>query len=186
MASTQRMLYFGIESANQHVLDYFEKRITPHQSETAVLAARRAGVDVIVGSFIVGAPNESKADVQRTLRFTRRLELDIPQINVLAANPGTRIWDEFKGKGLLDEEKLWETGVSIPEICPTAVPLPELYAMMHQYYRQFLRSPRYLLTEVFRTLSSGYRLNILFKNLNRIPEISHNLFKLQNKEGSLL
>jgi radical SAM superfamily enzyme YgiQ (UPF0313 family) len=181
-----RMVYFGIESANQQVLDYFEKRITPHQSEDAVRAARRAGVDVIVGSFIVGAPNESRADVRRTLAFTGRLGLDIPQINVLSANPGTRIWEEFTRRGLLDEEKYWETGVSIPEICPTAVPLHELHAMMHRYYRRFLRSPRYLLTEVRRTLNSGYRLNVLFRNLNRIPEISHNLFKLQHKEGSLL
>jgi anaerobic magnesium-protoporphyrin IX monomethyl ester cyclase len=52
-----RILYFGIENANQRILDYFNKTITPQQTETAVKTARKAGVDVIVSSFIVGAPD---------------------------------------------------------------------------------------------------------------------------------
>jgi len=31
-----RILYFGIESANQRILDYCHKRITPERSRSAV------------------------------------------------------------------------------------------------------------------------------------------------------
>ena len=55
-----RIIIFGIESANQRILDYYKKRITVEQSENAVKTARKAGVDVVVGSFIVGAPDETR------------------------------------------------------------------------------------------------------------------------------
>ncbi len=91
-----RMMYFGIESGTQKVLDYYNKRTTPQQSMEAVKKARKAGMDLIVGSFIIGAPNETKADIQKTLNFVKGLNLDIPQINVLGAFPGDNIWQEFK------------------------------------------------------------------------------------------
>src|SRR4030066_265773 len=68
-----RILYFGIESANQRILDYYRKRITPEQSEKAVRKARRAGVDVIEGSFIVGAPDETREEIRNTINFAERI-----------------------------------------------------------------------------------------------------------------
>jgi len=35
VAAGCRVLYLGIENANQRILDYYNKRITPEQSETA-------------------------------------------------------------------------------------------------------------------------------------------------------
>lgn len=173
-----RMIYFGIESANQEVLDYYGKGITPAQSERAVVTARRAGMDVIVGSFIVGAPNETKEDVQKTLDFAKRLDIDVPQINPLMVNPGTPLWDEFKNGGFLDEELFWETGVYASSIVPNAVPLDELIPMIRGYYQNFLKQPRYIAKQIYLTLKSSYRLNIVFNNFTRIKTISDSINNL--------
>jgi radical SAM superfamily enzyme YgiQ (UPF0313 family) len=82
-----RILYFGIESANQRILDYYNKRITPEKSRTAVKTARKAGADVLVGSFIVGAPDETRAEIQNTIRFANTIPIDIPQFNILGVFP---------------------------------------------------------------------------------------------------
>jgi len=172
------MMYFGIESANQKALDYYNKMTSPEQSEDAVAKARKAGVDIIVGSFIIGAPNETKKDVLRTLDFTKKLDLDIPQINMLEAFPGNPIWDEFREAGLLDEEKYWETGVCVSEICPSAVPIKELREMIGDYYQSLLKSPRYSMKQVLLTVTSSYRLSVVLNNLDRIGIIRDSISNL--------
>jgi len=170
-----RMIYFGIESGNQKVLDYYNKQATPEQAEVAVKNARKAGVDVIVGSFILGAPNETRQEIQNTLKFAEKLEVDIPQFNILAAFPGTDIWDELKMKGLLNEDQYWETGILVPNFSPNAVPCEEIERMIHEKYRHFLLRPSYILTQGLRMLTSSYRFNLLINNLTRIDTIAESV-----------
>jgi radical SAM superfamily enzyme YgiQ (UPF0313 family) len=124
-----------------------------------------------MGSFIIGAPNETKRDIQKTLNFSRKLDLDIPQINVLGAFPGNLIWEETKEKGLLNEDTYWETGACISDIYPNTVPLKELKQLIHDYYQNLLASPRYLAKETLLTFRSPYRLRVAFSNLGRINTI---------------
>jgi len=170
-----RMMYFGIESGTQKVLDYYNKRTTPKQSKEAVEKARKAGMDLIVGSFIIGAPNETKADIQKTLNFVSGLDLDVPQINVLGAFPGNSIWEEFKEKGLIDEDKHWERGICISDIYPYAVPLNEMREMVREFYQNYLWSPGYVTRQIRLTLKSQYRLNVVFNSLGRISSVIDNI-----------
>lgn len=173
-----RMLYFGIESASQKVLDYYDKQTTPEQAEVAVKNARSAGIDVIVGSFILGAPNETRQEIQNTINFAQKLKVDIPQFNILSACPGTDIWEELKMKGFLDEEKYWETGVFVPEVSPITVPYEEIKRMIHEGYRRFLIQPSYILRQLFKIPLSPYRINLLVNNLKQIDTIAKNVHLL--------
>jgi anaerobic magnesium-protoporphyrin IX monomethyl ester cyclase len=166
-----KVLYFGIENANQRILDYYHKTITPQKSETAVKTARRAGVDVIVGSFIMGAPDETRAEIQNTINFAKRLPIDIPQFSVLAAYPGNDIWTEMQTKGYLNGDDYWETGVAVSQVSPTAVPVDEIKKMVHQAFFDFVKRPKYLLREFARTVKSPYRRNIILSNMKHISEI---------------
>jgi len=170
-----RMIYFGIENASQKVLDYYDKRITPEQAEAAVKNARKAGVDVIVTSFILGAPNETRQEIRNTLKFAQKLQVDIPQFNILATFPGTDIWDELKMKGFLNEDQYWETGILVPEVSPDTVPCEEIERMIHESYRRFLLRPSYILREGVRMLSSSYRFNLLVNNLKRVDTIAESV-----------
>jgi radical SAM superfamily enzyme YgiQ (UPF0313 family) len=170
-----RLIYFGIESGSQKVLNYYDKRTTPRQSEKAVAKARKAGIDLIIGSFIVGAPVETEKDIEQTFEIIRRIDLDIPQINVLGVYPGSPIWDEAKQKGLLDEDRYWEIGACPSEIYPNTVPLSEIRRMVHDFYMGFLGSRRFLLKQVLLTARSPYRLNVIFRNLSRIGAIKDNI-----------
>ena len=87
-------VYFGIESANQRILDYYNKGITPSQAIEAVRKARKAGVSIIVGSFIVGAPDETVSEVENTLKFAQKIDIDVPSFSILGAIPGTQVWND--------------------------------------------------------------------------------------------
>jgi radical SAM superfamily enzyme YgiQ (UPF0313 family) len=166
-----KILYFGIESATQRILDYYNKRITPEQSKTAVRTARKAGADVIVGSFIVGAPDETREEIQNTIKFANRIPIDLPQFNILGVFPGTDIWNEFEAKGLLDQGEYWETGIALSEICPTAVPYKEIRQMIHEGFYRFARRPSLISKQLARLVKSPYRLRTLINNLGRMGGI---------------
>lgn len=167
-----KMIYFGIENATQKVLDYYDKRTTPKQAEDASKKARKAGIDVIVASFILGAPNETRKEIQNTLKFAQKIRVDIPQFNILATFPGTDIWEELKLQGVLDEEKHWETGVLVPEVSPDAVPCEEIEQMIHDAYQRFFIRPDYVVKQLLRIGTSSYRLNVLLNNLKRVEAVA--------------
>jgi radical SAM superfamily enzyme YgiQ (UPF0313 family) len=166
-----RILYLGIESANQRILDYYDKRITPEQSVEAVKVARNAGIDIIMGTFILGAPDETREEIQNTLDFSKKLDIEIPQFNVLGVFPGQDIWDELVAKGIVDVGTYWETGVGVSKICSTAVPFIEIVEMIKDAVKKFVLRPNFLIRQIGRTLSSSYRRNIVRRNIGNIGEI---------------
>jgi anaerobic magnesium-protoporphyrin IX monomethyl ester cyclase len=170
-----KILYFGVESANQRILDYYKKGITPEQSRRAVNKARKAGVDVIVGSFIVGAPDETRKEVETTLKFAHELNIDVPQLNVLGAFPGTDLWREVVSKGWIDEEEMWETGSYVVNISPHAVSFPEIRSMVYDYFKTFYLRPELLAKEILRTCKSSYRIMGFVYNAARLDEILENV-----------
>jgi anaerobic magnesium-protoporphyrin IX monomethyl ester cyclase len=179
-----RCLFFGIESANQRILDYYRKGITPEQSEKAVRKARKAGVDLIVGSFIVGAPDETRQEVINTLKFANKLDLDVPDVNILGAHVGTDIWDDLVAKGLLNENEQWEDEICIPRDLPTPVPYEEVRNLVFEYFRAFYLNPRQLLTELFRTSKSGFRIAAVLQNLVGFPQLIENLSQAIRRDKS--
>jgi len=170
-----RCLFFGIESANQRILDYYRKGITPEQSEKAVRNARKAGIDIIVGSFIVGAPDETQCEIINTLQFANKLDIDVPDVNILGAQTGTDIWDDLVEKGLLNENEQWEDEICIPRDVPTPVPYEEVRSLIFEYFRAFYLNPRQLLTELLRTSKSSFRIAAALKNLVSFPQLIETL-----------
>jgi radical SAM superfamily enzyme YgiQ (UPF0313 family) len=168
-------VYFGIESANQRILNYYKKGITPDQSVAAVRKARKAGVDIIVGSFIVGAPDETRSEVENTLNFAQKLDIDVPSFSILGAIPGTEIWNSLVTKGLINEDESWETGVFVPNVSPSTVSFEEIRSSIYDYFREFYLRPKQLLKEVLRTLRSSYRIAVVLANVPKTRDIINDI-----------
>jgi radical SAM superfamily enzyme YgiQ (UPF0313 family) len=171
-------MYFGIENANQRLLDYYNKKATPEQAEKAVRTARKAGVDIIVGSFVIGASDETREEIQKTIDFAKRIPLDIPQFNILCAYPGNDLWEEFVEKGVLDVEKYWEVGVNLSNVVATAVPLEEIKQMLNKAFSSFIMRPKFLFTQTAKTMKSRYRMNMILNNINRAINVGKDLHDL--------
>lgn len=178
VAAGLRVMYFGIENANQRLLDYYNKKVTPEQAEKAVRAARKAGVDIIVGSFVIGASDETREEIKNTIEFAKRIPLDIPQFNILCAYPGNDLWDEFVEKGVIDEEKYWETGINLSKVAADAVPLEVIRQMLNKAFASFVMRPKFMFAQAARTMQSHYRMNMFLNNINRATIIRKNLSDL--------
>ncbi|MCP8307475.1 MAG: radical SAM protein [archaeon] len=162
-----RIIYYGMESANQRILDFYNKGIVPSQSIAATKATRKAGIDIIVGSFIVGAPDETREEIENTLKFAQQLDIDIPIFHPLEIHPGTPLWTDLSSQGLLNEDEYWEKGVYASEISPKAVPLREIYNMIYYASKKFLLRSKYIALSFMRLLKSRYKLGIVSNNISK-------------------
>ncbi len=90
-----RVVYmgFGIESGNQDVLDFYDKRITLEKIRNAVTLAHEMDF-LTLGNFIIGAPIETDTHIQETINFACSLPLDMSIFNPLYYMYGSRLWDD--------------------------------------------------------------------------------------------
>lgn len=161
-----KTIYYGIESGTTKVLNYFGKNITPELSRKAVSNSKKAGIENIIGSFIVGAPIETPEDVKRTFDFALSLKgMDFPQMNVLNLSPGMELWDEAIKSGYLNEDEYWEVPVAAVNVYPSYIKEKELTKMIDDFYKEFIKRPSYLTSQLLKTVKSEYRLRILLANL---------------------
>ncbi len=161
-----KTLYFGIESGSQKVLDYYGKGITPEISRRAVSNAKKAGIENIIGSFIVGAPIETREDVKTTFDFALGLRgMDFPQMNILNLSPGMEFWNTAIKEGYMKEGDYWDEPVAAVNVFPSILKETELSSMIDDFYKEFIKRPDFLVSQFLKTVKSEYRLRILLANL---------------------
>lgn len=96
----------GLESGSDKTLAWLKGNVTVAQNENAILCIRRHGMQA-QGSFIVGAPDETEADIEETYRFIKRMPLSIVDVNLLLPYPGTAVWEIALEKGLVSNDMDW-------------------------------------------------------------------------------
>ena len=96
------MISFGIESAEQKVLDGVDKGTTVEQAYAAVAAAREAGIKT-VGHFILGLPGETRESLDRTIAYASALGLDLAQFYCAVPFPGSRLYEKALQEGWLKD-----------------------------------------------------------------------------------
>lgn len=84
---------FGVESGNQDVLDYYNKRIKLDEIRKAVNLSREMGFFTL-GFFILGAPFETKRYFENTIKFAESLPLDAVAFFTLEYGAGSKLWEE--------------------------------------------------------------------------------------------
>jgi radical SAM superfamily enzyme YgiQ (UPF0313 family) len=117
-----RTLMFGIESGSQKMLDRLNKEQTLAEVETAVTNAKKAGIEIVHGFFVVGSPDETVEDMRATFDFASRLPLDTFGFNRLCVYRGTPLWHEYVKRGLVNDATDWYKYFKCSTIDPTCLP----------------------------------------------------------------
>jgi anaerobic magnesium-protoporphyrin IX monomethyl ester cyclase len=117
-----RTLMFGIESGSQKILDRLKKEQTLADVETAVGAAKKAGIQIVHGFFVVGNPDETEEDMRETFRFASKLRIDSFGFNRLCVYRGTPLWSEYVKRGLVSDATDWYKYFKCSAIDPTVLP----------------------------------------------------------------
>ncbi|MEW6222075.1 MAG: radical SAM protein [Candidatus Hadarchaeota archaeon] len=176
-----KTMYFGIESGSQKVLNFLGKNTTPDMARIAMKNCKDGGIENVIGSFIVGAPIETAADVQQTFDFAKGLKgMDFPQVNILCISPGMDLWSTAVKEGHLDESKQWEEELIAANVFPSHLTENQLRNMIGKFYSSFVMRPPFLFQQLLKTVGSRHRLEVLLANLQERSSLRGALRKFKN------
>jgi radical SAM superfamily enzyme YgiQ (UPF0313 family) len=135
------ILFLGIESGCQKILDAIGKRITVEQARKAVKIVKEAGIQVL-GSFIIGFLQDTIETINETIRFAKTLNLDYAEFSILTPYPGTPIYEHAKKNNLLLTED-WSkyTGLE-PTVKIEGVSSSKLKSLLQRAYLTFYLTPK--------------------------------------------
>jgi len=153
----------GIESGNQDVLDFYNKRTTVEQAEKAVKLARK-WMFFTIGYFILGAPIETEEHFRRTINFAKRLPLDGASFSPLTYLKGSLLWEKAVKEGKIDSHEyavMADSRRGLGNFTST-----DLWRWVVKAFKEFYLRPKYILEELilsfirwdFQLLKGGFNL----------------------------
>lgn len=150
---------FGFETGNEEVLKAFGKggRATLDRGREAVALARDAGIDTN-GFFMLGLSPDTEATMRDTIEFARSLPLDMMKFGIAIAFPGTKMFRDYRTKGLIrsydwDEYFIYTTRALFahPNLSYDAVQDD----MRRAYRRAILTNPGFIARRLWRGVRTG-------------------------------
>jgi len=104
------LVFFGIESFSQSVLDRLRKGTTVQQNIDALRLCKRLGL-VAVSQIMIGNPFETEMDVLTTAKHLLEVDPDIIWIANTTPMPGTDLYEYCRAHRLLISEKMGNIGI---------------------------------------------------------------------------
>jgi anaerobic magnesium-protoporphyrin IX monomethyl ester cyclase len=101
------MISWGIESGSEELLRRVRKGIHLDQVEQALRWSKQAGIRNW-GYFIIGLPGETEETIRETIRFSKRLPLDLALFHIAAPHPGSPFFFEVVQQGWFRPGTRWE------------------------------------------------------------------------------
>ena len=144
-------IYFGIESGNQSVLDYYNKNINIEQIKTAVKLANKMDF-ITLGYFILGAPFETYKHIKKSINFSLNLPLDFAIFYPLSYSKGSDLWDEAVKKKKINKDEDCYGIIASSERGLANFTESELLDLCKKAYKKFYYRPSYLFRQIYKSL----------------------------------
>ncbi|MBN1823315.1 MAG: radical SAM protein [Endomicrobiales bacterium] len=143
------LVLFGVESADEEILESINKKIDLEKVKKAVKEARKAGIETRA-SFMLGNPGETEETIKKTINFAFRLDPDQVHFNITTAYPGTELYEWAKTKGYLSACRwscytMSESNINLPTVSRER--LLFYYGKVH---RDFYFRPRIVLRRLMK------------------------------------
>ncbi len=165
-----RVLYVGIESMEQSILDGYGKRCLSETNRRAVEILRE--LDIGLHAALMVNPDFAAADFRRVGETIESLLPAELSFTVFSPSPGTPLWEERKGEFVSsDPYRFYDC---MHTLLPTRLPLKEFYRRFAWLYLlSFRRNPwrmrrvRAPLGEIARLIARGVRCNFALRAIYR-------------------
>ncbi|MDD3579715.1 MAG: radical SAM protein [Desulfobacca sp.] len=141
------LVAYGVESGNQHGLDYLNKKITVEQIRRAFALTHQVGLETMA-YFILGLPVESYADELRTIEFAKEIDPTYVQFSTLSPYYGTRLYEEAQERKWYTEVETFgpmDKGHKRPLILAPQWNMDDLQRILRRAHRSFYFRPSYIL-----------------------------------------
>jgi len=138
------LIFYGLESGVQRLLDLIEKDITLQACEKAIKISHKLGIETWA-SFMLGLPTETLEDSYRTIDFAIELSPTFAQFTFATPFPGTGLYDLAACHGKVKTDWGNFTGWSEAAFIPHGRKEEEMKSLVKLAYRRFYLRPNYML-----------------------------------------
>lgn len=97
------MIFYGVESGNQKILNITRKGTTLEEIERAFKLTRKAGIKTY-GSFMIGNIDENPETIKDTINFAKKIHPDFFGFAIAIPYPGSEFYETAKKRGYLIEK----------------------------------------------------------------------------------
>ena len=146
-----KIIFFGIESGNQDVLDFYNKKTTLSQIRKAVKLSRKMNF-ITLASFILGAPIETKEHIENTIKFACSLPLDFAGFGPLRYIKGSQLWEEAVRDNKIPKDTKEIFYFSDSDIGLGNFTKKELIDFTLDAFQRFYYRPTYMIGQIYRNL----------------------------------
>ncbi len=181
-----RLIWLGFESANQRVLDIYDKKTKVSQFDRAIRNVRKGGIELILGLFMVGAPTETIDEMKQTLQFAARADIDLPHINTVEIYSGPKLWDDAITRGWIKRDdpvdvtladgtvrqvERWETATNLLEVSRSKPEFEAIMRLVSDFRRSMFGAKRLLplLRSGLRVVKSPYLSHMAGDFISHLP-----------------
>ena len=153
---------FGIESANEDVLNTIEKGISIEKIKNTIRICNDLNIRT-VGTFIIGLPGEDYNKVMQTIKLATSLGLDFASFNVPVPRPGTYLEKYAVEKKWIPKflTKMDQSG-TFATMGNEYLSAEEIYNLRNLASKKFYFRPHYLINRLLK-IKSFYEFRCLFK-----------------------
>lgn len=150
------LVMYGIESANQDVLDFYAKGTSVEQNQKAIQWTNAEGM-LSLAFLLIGAPFETRLYFDRNVQFVNNAKADFVIINVLIYAKGSFLW-----KQLVEDSDFRDEQVYIPANRLTcSFTTEELINIKRKMLGRIWSDPRRIFRAAVKILRFGKGLNVL-------------------------
>lgn len=165
----------GLESACKETLKYINKNIDLKKANDIIDYSNKIGLWTS-SFFIIGFPFEKKENIEKTFEYILKSKINIPFISIAQPYPGTKMNEDFKKCGLMQECFIERSRNTATRYNTQYFTSEELNNMREKMFKRFYmeRFKRYLNPVRFYN-EFGRKIKNL-EDINYIFKIIHNLF----------
>ena len=127
-------IYVGVESVNQATLDLYKKDAKVEQGKRAIELINEHNM-ISETSFVMGMPNETKEEMQRTIELAKFYDPDMAFFLAITPWPYSNLYKDVKDHIVTRDYRKYN--LIEPIIRPVAMTIDEVRAQLFRGFREF-------------------------------------------------
>jgi len=140
------VVYLGVESGSQRILNFIKKGITLSQAERAVRLMKKVGLEVLT-SFVLGMPDETLEEAEKTIDFAVKLNPEYAQFTIATPYPGTELYTYAEKNNMLLTRD-WSKYDTLTPVMKTRIGPDKLTKLLRKAYFKFYVRLGYLIAQL--------------------------------------
>jgi len=155
-AGCQR-IHYGVEAGTKKILDVLRKGITLEQIQKAFTWSREIGIETLA-YFIIGSPQETREDIEKTIKLAKELKPDYANFSIMTPYPATDLYKLGLKTKVLSHDYWKEFAQNprpdfTPPFWEEILSKEELMQLLKKAYHSFYLSPSYVIKKLLKLKS---------------------------------